>query len=1096
MDEIILRELRKQYCEYCRKHFAQEDYANEVLDHIISDVDGQGIPMINGILHRCRLGRPIDLKVYLDEQLHLPLGLKAKLYLIILSLWEHFSTESTVEESKLHDLNSVFINNTSSTTPEEQGVLMNLWQEWRQGKMTSMTYFTRLNDLVIRGHLDIDLMLSASNAALVEGGFISITDDRFKSQVKLCESGIGELIDISQLFLSKGGQVLDIFLMNRTHFRFSALNATDLEENEHSIQEKSYMSAIAPLPATSTSMFLWKKVSNYKNLTLISNDDAVPLLLVGDTIETSNGVVEVDRCHAVDVLFADAGSDANVYPLYSALVTRDLVLLVEGRFISNSSENDHNFMKCDSASELCFNEHPDNSPNGSGHEDCVNMIPDYSHQTDLYLIFGKFLQDFPTIVQVVALSDHMERDQVPISVRLLKPDVAIIHGSNGLLAAVEIKSSSLLRHYKRIIYKSLTVDTLTTDIDDRLLNVSHRSDVVVSLLSYRSSCDKLVTADSLGHICLWSTNKNLYTLLGRPYLVGPNAKVCSIFLSPSGEHVVVGLRDRLILLREIDPVRTFAMLGSDISSSLFYERCTLDVIEGVDMLYQVEFEKDVISIWRISSQSKATNSSQLKVDSTADDPIKLIITTWKHQNIDHFDSRYHIHNASSDFINNIQSQDNNNHPLPKIKEVSSEMDQDGTSLKLTTNDGDWVSTEGVSEPSVDDSVISNLEQENVTISQEFMLINQEYIPVHPVSTLFIPESPATSHSLLGYPQQNTGSTQSYYKHNHLGDEIPPVSWNTFLKAAKSLFEHDQSRKFLIAKEFLSVYGACFVTPPLGLLCSVMDLSQHQILNLLNNELSCLFYISDTDNRQIVTVRDDYKGIMKWMCSADIRRIGKDFWIDASFGHNIFCAIFLKFCGNKSIAVEHPYQSYLQTYGPSHLRRCSRGLRLLTSQIRKIDETAGIKYSLPQQIGYISGLQEIYARRVGLGGTIPNEIGQLRELRVLSMGNNRLTGKLPESLTGLKQLQRIVLHQNNLVGYVPEALGDLGCIVNLAGNPRLEYGADVPKSERDALNELFFSTKGHKWNTKTNWNSDKPVCKWYKVILKIPFSLYRCCKPLF
>jgi hypothetical protein len=191
-------------------------------------------------------------------------------------------------------------------------------------------------------------------------------------------------------------------------------------------------------------------------------------------------------------------------------------------------------------------------------------------------------------------------------------------------------------------------------------------------------------------------------------------------------------------------------------------------------------------------------------------------------------------------------------------------------------------------------------------------------------------------------------------------------------------------------------------------------------------------------------------------------------------------MYLRFCGNKSIAVEHPWQTYLQTYGPYHLRRASRGLRYLTQHIRKIDETANIKQYLPHQIGYISGLQEIYARRVGLSGTIPREIGELRELRVLSMGNNRLTGPLPENLCQLEHLQRIVLHQNNLVGEVPASLGELGCIVNLAGNPRLEYGPDVPAVERQALVELFHVTKGHRWTNRTHWCTSKPVCKWYKV----------------
>ena len=132
------------------------------------------------------------------------------------------------------------------------------------------------------------------------------------------------------------------------------------------------------------------------------------------------------------------------------------------------------------------------------------------------------------------------------------------------------------------------------------------------------------------------------------------------------------------------------------------------------------------------------------------------------------------------------------------------------------------------------------------------------------------------------------------------------------------------------------------------------------------------------------------------------------------------------------------------------------------------------------MGFIVGLQEIYARRVGLIGRLPHELGELDQLRVLSMGNNQLCGELPASLGNLKHLQRIVLHQNKLTGQVPASLGKLGCIVNLAGNVGLEHGPDVPHTERDALVAFFHATKGSEWTARHCWGSREPVSRWYKV----------------
>ena len=47
---------------------------------------------------------------------------------------------------------------------------------------------------------------------------------------------------------------------------------------------------------------------------------------------------------------------------------------------------------------------------------------------------------------------------------------------------------------------------------------------------------------------------------------------------------------------------------------------------------------------------------------------------------------------------------------------------------------------------------------------------------------------------------------------------------------------------------------------------------------------------------------------------------------------IFFLLFGSIIFSLESAVEHPWQEYLKTHGPSHLRRASRGLRLLTGQV--------------------------------------------------------------------------------------------------------------------------------------------------------------------
>lgn len=301
----------------------------------------------------------------------------------------------------------------------------------------------------------------------------------------------------------------------------------------------------------------------------------------------------------------------------------------------------------------------------------------------------------------------------------------------------------------------------------------------------------------------------------------------------------------------------------------------------------------------------------------------------------------------------------------------------------------------------------------------------------------------------------------------------------FLSFMRKHFVHDRSLLFCRARILLAVLSTSFLPLPLAMLASIVDAPLDDIRVLIEDDLADLITISH-DQKALVCFSDIFAPASRWLCSLTLDRMGGEFWIDPSVGHNLICALYLKLCGNKSVAVDHVWQSYLQAHGPLHLRQCSRRLRDITDQVRKLDETANIRGSLPPQVGYVSGLQEIYARRVGLGGVLPRELGLLKHLRVLSMGNNRLSGQLPQSLGQLRHLQRIVLHQNNLCGRVPTALGELGCIVNLAGNPRLEYGPEVPQSEKDALRDIFRSTNGAKWTVKTNWNTSALVCTWYKV----------------
>jgi hypothetical protein len=84
--------------------------------------------------------------------------------------------------------------------------------------------------------------------------------------------------------------------------------------------------------------------------------------------------------------------------------------------------------------------------------------------------------------------------------------------------------------------------------------------------------------------------------------------------------------------------------------------------------------------------------------------------------------------------------------------------------------------------------------------------------------------------------------------------------------------------------------------------------------------------------------------------------------------------------------------------------------------------------LPFDYGYggvwTSTLKEYWAYDNALTGTIPENIGFISELEDLRIHKNLLTGSIPESIGQLDELFRFEVYSNHLVGTIPESMGEL------------------------------------------------------------------------
>ncbi|GLJ14420.1 hypothetical protein SUGI_0233020 [Cryptomeria japonica] len=94
------------------------------------------------------------------------------------------------------------------------------------------------------------------------------------------------------------------------------------------------------------------------------------------------------------------------------------------------------------------------------------------------------------------------------------------------------------------------------------------------------------------------------------------------------------------------------------------------------------------------------------------------------------------------------------------------------------------------------------------------------------------------------------------------------------------------------------------------------------------------------------------------------------------------------------------------------------------------ESNRIRGNIPEQIGNLTGLTELYLGGNSLDGAIPSVIARLPNLGMLNLSRNQLEGPIPMELSKMKSLEYIILYNNSLSGTIPESLGSLEALRQL------------------------------------------------------------------
>ena len=993
---------------------------------------------IEDITARLQRGTQPELSSFIDENFKIPLGLKLHLTNFLTRNYFHASATSITSKTVTSTRHLVYNANLSTN----EAILVKVLEEWKMGNLLPEKYYTYIHNLVVKGALSTEAAQKLIHFSLQRASWeinkVDCTNGMCSSPKEIssrprisCISTACELEDVHSLCCK--AHSLTINGRNRAF--------SQIDMNGNTLREaKCYHSEKFQRYPTKSGLVWWEHRRSFENMSMCgtvaqhqesanegSNILRQPsakvesklILIIGDSIECSDGVLEIDEVITVDawtpsipVLLGAPSKSSTMY---------NIVILVDGRLTyPTKTQLIH---ECDGASEIGDEEELLNPSNGSGNDENSgqNKTCGFVEACRKYFfLYASYHRGMVHVCHSVELNQYLISDQIPCNVLCVGPELAVVSGTNGLLGILPLdinaptstgsnQDTSTKEHGDIREYISLTKDIIAEGNTENasatpIHLTSHQNSTAVTLTSFSSNSSILVSGDTDGLLCWWkvgSRDERYRSSLIASYTPNTSERLHSIQISPNGCVTAVGLHNSLILLRQKEVTLGTESDGSSPICSIVPVPACLDFIENMKPRYSVSFEKDLIHIWRICKHNshhsrsrqptsracnlvKSTSSPAVVENSVVDDeannlratkegtlssrkvqPAQQIeVSYWHHKHIDAFEMRLsELRENEETFINTL---------LEKFTRASSSSglikwnlshekrifnSMSSVDLALINND---LSPREITHAKV--LQCGNLETVSaVDLSRyDYISTGDEFVPLvdqYQDFSCLIPENEAYEDVSMEVEERNwrsavlLKSVGEVEKHstslplNHSSSDQVEQSYvdialdklkqdAVYIKMLDACFIDDFSPRFCKSKAFLAVFAAVTslqATAQLGFVAAALDMSTESLLLLLKDNLDCMVQIlpptgaDAIDNAEFsiagstntLNLRESMKGgLLGWICSTEYSRLGGEYWIDPSIGHNKVCALYLKYCANKSVAVECPWQDYLRTYGPT------------------------------------------------------------------------------------------------------------------------------------------------------------------------------------
>ena len=411
------------------KEFFLTDFTRTVAEitakaHLVPQIEiiANDAELLRGLIERMQRGSKADVRSFVDEIFEsFPFGLRTS---IVYSLTEIFKEwqqhQKARKRRRKSDVAELF----------SHEVCGDLVKKWKSGAFSPSELYEGISSAVVNGSMEPQLAKRMVDLTLQDAGYIRTYNDRadFDKTERFRADAKGfDLVNLQSVAANLDGSEIEMMT-------YGGISAT-VSSTKKTVTNKSYPSSYNM--TTKGKQLWWRHEGGGDQLFFLQpeNSSSLPLLLIGGSLKLDNGDLDIEVVIGVDVC-----------PHTSSDETLSATILVDGQWLGELDRSTRGM--CDGASEVGGDDDNDNNSTGSGDEEESPRVGRSLGATQTvkrryYCVFISVINGTVIVRYVTPIHKSLVLDQHPSMILSLRPALAVVGGTNGLLGLVDASVFSL-----------------------------------------------------------------------------------------------------------------------------------------------------------------------------------------------------------------------------------------------------------------------------------------------------------------------------------------------------------------------------------------------------------------------------------------------------------------------------------------------------------------------------------------------------------------------------------------------------------------------------------------------------------------------------